>query len=354
MMHMDKVTEIPFLSNIGLILTYKCTIACPHCIIEAGPHRKEELSLKNAYKWIKEVSQYRDGHIKGISLTGGEPFFSIENLKKISRYAHGLGLLVSVVTNAFWATSKSEALKILEELSAIQLISLSTDIYHQTQIPLSNIENAVWAAKKLNKRYNIAVCAENEDNIQYKNLIEDLKKFTEKDNINYSITLPLGRAQKISDKISYPTSSEPTLSACTMASSPVIFPDGKILGCIGPLITLDPPHPLFLGNLYQNSLSEILDNAEISPILHTLRIWGPRKIVSLIKEYGMDNILIDDYIDDCVCDACYKLLYKKEIREFLTNIAKEEKYKEKIAYARIYHLNEIKMAEQLQLNKQKN
>ena len=47
-----KIEEIPFLSNIGLMLTYKCTIACPHCIVKAGPNRKEEMTLESAFNWF--------------------------------------------------------------------------------------------------------------------------------------------------------------------------------------------------------------------------------------------------------------------------------------------------------------
>lgn len=52
------------------MLTYKCTIACPHCIVEAGPHRKEEMRLDEALDWIKQAKAYRNGHIIGLALTG--------------------------------------------------------------------------------------------------------------------------------------------------------------------------------------------------------------------------------------------------------------------------------------------
>ena len=66
--------ELPFLSNIGFMLTYKCTIACSHCIVKAGPHRKEEMRLEHSLAWIEQARSYRDGHIKGLALTGGEDY----------------------------------------------------------------------------------------------------------------------------------------------------------------------------------------------------------------------------------------------------------------------------------------
>jgi MoaA/NifB/PqqE/SkfB family radical SAM enzyme len=85
-MSSDELIEMPFLRNIGFIMTYKCQVACPHCIIEAGPERKEEMLLSDAFNWIQQVANYREGYIKVLSLTGGEPFYNIDHLKKIATF----------------------------------------------------------------------------------------------------------------------------------------------------------------------------------------------------------------------------------------------------------------------------
>ncbi len=77
----DKFVEMPFLTNIGFVMTYRCQVACKHCIIEAGPDRKEEMLLRHAFDWIKQIASFRNGHIKGLSLTGGEPFFNIRQIR---------------------------------------------------------------------------------------------------------------------------------------------------------------------------------------------------------------------------------------------------------------------------------
>ena len=337
--------ELPFLSNIGFMLTYKCTIACPHCVVEAGPHRKEEMRLEHTLAWIKQASTYRDGHIKGLALTGGEPFYNLENLAQISAYGKSLGFIVSVVTNAFWASTKAVALSVLSELPAIQMISISTDVYHQKSIPFGYIKNAVWAARELRRLYNIAVCTDNEEDQQYQKIMEDLKAIGEGDRIRLSITFPAGRAQEKARQFSYRTAPEPTVSACSMASSPVVFPDGKVIACIGPLLTLPPMHPMFLGNLQQETLSEILYRSELNPVLHTIRVWGPQKLVSLLRQNELDALLPKEYICNCICDACYKLLSEERIVDALENILQDEQIRRTIAYARLHYLNEPTMAE---------
>lgn len=342
--------DLPFLSNIGLMLTYKCTIACPHCIVEAGPHRKEEMHLGHCLAWIKQASSYRNGRIKGLALTGGEPFYNLENLAQISAYSKALGFVVSVVTNAFWAATMDIAISILSKLPAIQMLSISTDVYHQKSIPFEHIKNAVWAAKELGRLYNIAVCTDNEEDQQYQKIIEDLKEIGEDGRISVSITFPVGRAQKRKWHFRYRTATDPTVSACSVASSPVVFPDGKVIACIGPLLTLPHVHPMFLGNLKQETLPEILDRSELNPFLHTIRVWGPHKLVSLLRQNGLDALLPNEYICDCTCDVCFKLLSNEKIVEALESILNEEQIKQTIAYARLYYLNETTMAELYHLN----
>ena len=323
-------------------------IACEHCIVEAGPHRKEEMKLKDAWDWIKQASTYRGDHIIGLALTGGEPFYNLENLKKISEYGQKYGLIVSTVTNAFWASDRKNLLKTLEMLPAIRMISFSTDVYHQRSIPFENIRNAIWAAQKLGLLYNIAVCTDNLENERFQKIIEELKEIGEGDNIRVSITFPVGRAQK-NRSLEYLTCSEPTRAACTMSSSPVVFPDGKVVACIGPIIILPSPHPLFLGDLRHEKLQEILDRAEMNPVIHIIRAWGPHKLISLLKEHGFVELLPKKYIENCICDICYKLLSEKRIVDALDEILQNEKIRHTTAYARVYYLKETKMVEILNL-----
>lgn len=73
-----ELKELPFLTNFGLMLTYKCTIACPHCIVKAGPHRTEEMRVEDAREWLTQIRDYtaEKGIKAGISLTG-ENLFTI-------------------------------------------------------------------------------------------------------------------------------------------------------------------------------------------------------------------------------------------------------------------------------------
>jgi MoaA/NifB/PqqE/SkfB family radical SAM enzyme len=339
-----KVFELPFLGNVGLILTYKCQVSCRHCILEAGPNRTEEMTLNDALEWIEQISKYRNGWIKVVSLTGGEPFYDVEKLKCIANFASNKNLLVSVVTNAFWAKTLENARLTLKEVSTIDMLAISTDVYHQECIPLNNIANAALAAKEQNIPLNVHVCTENEEDENYRKTIDFLTTIIDKDQINTAVTFPVGRASKETDVTKPDRTTEVPVSACSSGNSPIIFPDGRIIACIGPIIDLKTPHPLILGNLNQDNLATILDKAEANPILHSIRVWGPKKLISMIKEAGFQNLLPSTYMKENPCEACYRLMSNPKIVALIEKMAQDPKFQLNVAYSRAFYLSENIMA----------
>ncbi|WNZ29441.1 MAG: radical SAM protein [Candidatus Bathyarchaeota archaeon] len=342
----ENLPEMPYLRNIGLIVTYKCQVACPHCIIEAGPKRKEALQPETAQNWIEQIANYRNGYIKVLSLTGGEPFYNICNLQQISSMGEENGLLVSAVTNAFWAITPKKAIDILQNLPAIKMLAISADAYHQKEIPFERVQNAVHAAKKLDIPFQIAVCTENHDDPEYKKIVQKLEEITDSEKIKTAITFPVGRAQKL-NKNNYSTSKVPPVSACSAGSSPIIFPNGNIIGCIGPVINIKTHHPLLLGNLNKKPLEEILNLSEKNPIYHAIRIWGPQKLISMANEAGLSKHLPTEYVENSICHACYNLLSNDKIRSFLGTLANDFVFQRKVAYARLYYLRENQMFDRM-------
>jgi MoaA/NifB/PqqE/SkfB family radical SAM enzyme len=343
----EKLAEMPFLRNIGLLMTYKCQVACPHCIIEAGPHRKEQVRLDDAFQWIRQAAGYRDGYIRVLSLTGGEPFYDLAHLKSISDFGAACGLFVSAVTNAFWALTEKAAIEILRELDALKMLQISTDVYHQVSIPFERVKNAVYAAKACGVPYTVAVCTENTKDRGYLQVLDQLREITEKESIFTAITFQAGRAVK--NHLQYQTSEVPPVSACSAGSSPIVFPDGRVIACIGPVIDLPSAHPLVLGDLREESLSEILDRAERNPILHAIRIWGPRRLISMAKDAGLGPYLPQTYVEGSVCHACYELMAESRIVGFMAELAQDFEFQRRVAYARVYYLREPQMVECLGL-----
>lgn len=343
-----EADSIPFLSDFGLLMTYRCQVACPHCIVQAGPHRKEHVRLDEAFAWISQLVAYRDGWVRVLALTGGEPFYDLSLLRAIAEYARKSGLIVTAVTNAFWASSLDRAIHVLKELEAISNIAFSTDVYHQISIPLEYVKNGVAAAKQCRKPYVISVCTENRRDEGYLEIMQKLHEFTDDDHLRTAIALPVGRAMQQLGTSKYDWAGTPPRSACT-SSSPIVFPDGRVVACVGPVIELDAPHPLLLGDLRRESMAEILDRAETSTILHMIRVWGPHKLVSLVHESGLAGFLPERYISSTICQTCYHLMATPRLVSFLEEVAKDQGQQHTTAYGRAYYLEEPEMMERLGL-----
>lgn len=339
--------ELGFLQYIGLVTTYHCQTACPHCIVEAGPKRKEFVSQNNVKSWLKQIAKYKNGKILAVALTGGEPFSDLNHLRNISLLSESLGLFVTVVTNSYWATSEIVALKTLERLSSIRMLTLSTDRFHQRAIPLEFVRNAFNASKKLNKPCSIALCIGSSIDSETQVIIDFLDEFVPKSVINMARIFPVGRAQRLNHILQYSTSPTPPKAACCMAHSPVIFPDGKVVACFGPIIGLSKDHPLILGNLNDEPLATILDRAEKNYILHAIRVWGPYKLIEFILEAGLGEYLPQKYVTDSICCTCYELMNSPELVTFFNELNGNDEFSETVSYGRLYYLNEANMIEYL-------
>jgi hypothetical protein len=105
-----------------------------------------------------------------------------------------------------------------------------------------------------------------------------------------------------------------------------------------------------LGNLRQEPLEEIFHRAETNSVLHAIRVWGPRRLIAMIEEAGLGQYLPEAYIQGSVCNACYSLMSREEIVQFLDHLAQDFEFRRRVAYARVYYLRETRMVERLGLS----
>lgn len=341
----QDVRDPPFLRNVGLLLTYHCQASCAHCILRAGPDRHEEMSLEDAREWIRQIAAYRNGYVFVLSLTGGEPFSNLKLLRNVMEFAAENNLYISVVTNAFWATEREKAKQLLQSLPEICFLSISTDLYHQKFVPSDNVKNAIWAAKECNIPFYVSVVTDDRANPDYQRIHAELLELADPENVRTGITFPVGRAADMKDDLRYNMSSEPCPEVCQAASSPCIFPDGRVYGCIGPLFTLKEEQPLYLGNLRENSVAEIFDRMETNAVLHALRLWGPARIYSMLQQAGMGDHLPTAFVSGSNCQACHAILSDPEVRRWLKQLEQDEEFRKIVAYGRLYHLSETGMLE---------
>jgi MoaA/NifB/PqqE/SkfB family radical SAM enzyme len=331
----------PFLENIGLFVTFKCQVACSHCLVQAGPHRTEETTLSDALDWISQIAAYEPGTIRSINFTGGEPLFNLAAFRQLVAATLSQGLLPTAVTNAYWAVTPTVAVEILKTLPGLLFLQISADEYHQAQIPLERIENAVRASREVGIFYQISVCVENGDDIWDKDFIKRIVGIAGKEHIQIVPTIPVVFSPK-------PETALPQ-EACGGASTPVIFPDGSVKPCMGPIMHVKGDHPLILGNLRKQNLSDIFNDAQTNTVLHFLRIWGPARILQLLKESCPDTVLFQDIQGEDVCSLCCSLFSRAELHPAILALFRDRELIETTAYARSQYLKEPQMMARLGL-----
>jgi len=137
--------KLPPLEGGGIILTYRCTNRCKHCLVAASPERENRWLDKNAaaeiFGFIKNNSPGAEIHIGG-----GEPFLNPQCLLDIVETAFERGIRLSYVeTNAFWGNNPNKYEPVLKELYKLGLrsILISVSPFHAEFIKPQTSVNAI-------------------------------------------------------------------------------------------------------------------------------------------------------------------------------------------------------------------
>ena len=112
-----KTSEYPF--SVGWAITNKCNLRCKHCNMNSGKELENELTEKECYSIIDELSE---NNIQKIGFFGGEPLVR-EDFFKIAGYAVKKGIFVNFTTNALLIDDNM----IKNELYKFELIRVSLD-----------------------------------------------------------------------------------------------------------------------------------------------------------------------------------------------------------------------------------
>ncbi|MBI9101407.1 MAG: hypothetical protein JEY99_03250 [Spirochaetales bacterium] len=148
--------KIPVPRSGGLILSYKCTAECRHCMYGCSPKWSADwISDKNLDKTLKQLSRTitpaPEGPAsmslsRGLHFSGGEPFMNFDLLCLAVENGAEYGIpSMFVETNCFWATDDDialEKLKILKE-KGLMGIMISVNPFYLEYIPFERTERAI-------------------------------------------------------------------------------------------------------------------------------------------------------------------------------------------------------------------
>jgi len=148
--------KIPEPISGGLILSYRCTASCQHCMYACTPEWSNHwISRQDLYRILKQLA----GKIKpapygaastglnsGLHFTGGEPFLNFELLCEAVEIAEDMGIPSTFVeTNCYWAVKDDvtrEKLNILKK-KGLKGIMISVNPFYLEFVPFEYTQRAI-------------------------------------------------------------------------------------------------------------------------------------------------------------------------------------------------------------------
>ncbi len=133
-------------SDIGIILTYRCTSSCRHCLYNCGPGWKDWMHPSAVTEALEATTQW--DHPYKVHLTGGEPFLNLSLLKHAIREATRLGIMSYAETSAAWCTNRERGERVFSDLkeSGLEEVLVSCSPFHAETIPPKRTFAAIEAA----------------------------------------------------------------------------------------------------------------------------------------------------------------------------------------------------------------
>ena len=240
------------LNKIEFIITYACTGKCKHCSEGESLNRTEKINADIATTTVKKLCENFD--IKTLMTFGGEPLLCLDEVCKIHKTAKEMGISKrQIITNGFFTKDTNKiknAAKRLSE-SGVNEILLSVDAFHQETIPLEPVITFAEAALeehiylKLSPAWLVSETDNNPYNIKTKELLNKFEHL----NIEIgegNIIFPYGNARKyLSEYFDFSKEHvNPYEEDPKNVKTVSISPNGDVLD----------------GNLYKNSIIEIINN----------------------------------------------------------------------------------------------
>ena len=153
---------IPEPYSAGLLLSYKCSGACKHCLYGCSPRWPADwISEADAERVLAQLAgKMRDkypfpgqvGVNDGVHFTGGEPFLNFALLLRLTAMAKRVGIPTTFVeTNGFWARddeSTREKLLALRE-AGLDGILVSANPFILEQVPFERTERAARLSREV-------------------------------------------------------------------------------------------------------------------------------------------------------------------------------------------------------------
>lgn len=286
-------------------LSYLCTAECRHCCVSSNPHAENaRLDIDLVFKAINQ-SLVIDQIKPKIAIAGGEPTLFWDDLLTIIGYAAGSNLQVVLISNGWWGEPKKLCEKKLDQLieKGLNRLEISANGYHSENTRSSAMNNLI----ELCQGRPIDLFVHNRTD-RYKNRPT---KINSPNGYPLEIAdipiMPIVRAEDNinNSELAYTRGFPP--GNCRHDLSFLITPTADCYPCCG---GSELNKSLFLGNIKEENLQDIISRFNRRKLLQILIQKGPSYIAGALKADGFTQIEEDCHVG--ICDLCCQIFQSPE------------------------------------------
>ena len=298
----------------SLLLTYRCTLACPHCLFSCTPrHPRRFHDVERGIRYLRMLRATD----RCVHIAGGEAMLEYETVLAICRGASRYGAAPHFIeTNATWCTNTAKVHARLTELrdAGVRGLYISADPFHLAFYPVDRYLRCYEAAAELFGQRNVAAePLTKEQLLGMQRVGRDPARLTEY--VRGSPPRMVGRAgevlaqylpaRPIADLVrDHMWHDAPPGMSCAWEFSPQTMweihldPYGNVQTCCG----------VILGNVEHTPFGELMAAgfATDNPIITALREQGPVGLLHLAEGLGYRR---EQYVQKC--HLCWR------VRKFL-------------------------------------
>lgn len=326
-----------FHRTVGVNLTMRCPLECAHCSVDSGPWRKETVDGNLLASRIEEMG--RDGRIRLVMVSGGEPFSARDALRKVLEAAEPWGISVFVLTSGIWAKGREAADRTLDAFPSLRYVGFSLDEYHEPFVPMEDVKSGVLAALARGLLVDLTIRVWDPEGDPYLDRIAETfgDELLSRVGIDLERIVPVGRARGLPQAGVEELPGLPA-GACDSAHQPVIDTDGTVVGCCNVALARRTP-PLVLGSLRDVGLPALTRAAESDVLRHAIRVFGPKYLADLVVSRGEGGRLAARYPAD-ICALCHDVLRQPELVAILNEELSRPERRAEIALGRLLRFGE--------------
>ena len=300
-----------FFSGLVVENTTRCNAKCAMCYQSVGPKGsdtwgKAGLSVEDIAPVILEAAQLEVVYPR-FHLSGGESFLNLQNCYDLFEIAKVSGFLeITTTTNAYWARKRDKAQAVATRLRSVGVtnIEISWDYWHLPFIPAEAITNCLDACREADIETNLRVLSTRSHSYHEALALLNPKSLHNASRITCGPVFATGRAAKEIKETEFHGHEDLTGSCHTFLNLTVNALGNVFPCCAG----FDQTDNYLFGNVRDQSIIDIVESMNSSPLLRTLVIGGVKELASILNSGGIS--LDGNY--QSICHMCWSIFSSPE------------------------------------------